>query len=112
MGESSNKGHSLLTHFPPTTASATLAVVARDSHLDPSHMSHVLAQGSHVASTGPDFGLHHAVAAGDIGSIYYALMGGQAVDSVLRGLQPIHIAASQEDPAIVEMLLQSGADVN
>ncbi|KAJ2799488.1 hypothetical protein H4S07_005425, partial [Coemansia furcata] len=112
MGESSNKGHSPLAHFPPMTASATLAALARDSHLDPSHMSHVLAQGTHVASTGPDFGLHHAVAAGDIGSIYYALMGGQAVDSVLRGLQPIHIAASQEDPAIVEMLLQSGADVN
>ncbi|KAJ2874356.1 hypothetical protein GGH93_002484 [Coemansia aciculifera] len=109
MGESNNKG---LAHFPPTTAGATLAALARDRHLDPSHMSHSLALSSHLASTGPDFGLHHAVAAGDIGSIYYALMGGQPIDSVLHGLQPIHIAASQDDPAVVEMLLQSGADIN
>ncbi|KAJ2746391.1 hypothetical protein GGI20_001387 [Coemansia sp. BCRC 34301] len=39
-------------------------------------------------------------------------MGGQPIDSVLRGLQPIHIAASQSDPAVVEMLVQSGADIN
>ncbi|KAJ2339326.1 hypothetical protein GGH92_006773 [Coemansia sp. RSA 2673] len=109
MGESNNKG---LAYFPPTTASATLTALARDRHLDPSHMSHTLALESLLVSTGPDFGLHHAVAAGDVGSIYYALMGGQPVDSVLHGLQPIHIAASQDDPAVVEMLLQSGADIN
>ncbi|KAJ2459220.1 hypothetical protein GGF42_001597, partial [Coemansia sp. RSA 2424] len=76
------------------------------------HNLAALAWDSHQASPGPDLGLHQAVAAGDIGSVYYALMGGQQVDSVLRGLQPIHIAASQDDPAVVEMLLQSGADIN
>ncbi|KAJ2733043.1 hypothetical protein IW152_003366 [Coemansia sp. BCRC 34962] len=39
-------------------------------------------------------------------------MGGQQIDSVVHGLQAIHIAASQDDPAVVEMLLQSGADIN
>ncbi|KAJ2682881.1 hypothetical protein IWW39_005797 [Coemansia spiralis] len=110
MDESNNKG---LAYFPPTTGSAALAGLARDSHLDPSHVSDALRQGGHTAlAAGPDLGLHHAVATGDMGSIYYALMGGQPIDSVLRGLQAIHIAASQEDPAVVEMLLQSGADIN
>lgn len=60
----------------------------------------------------PDLGLHQAVAAADIGSIYYALMGGQPVDSKIRGLQPIHIAATQDDPTVIEILLQNGADIN
>ncbi|KAJ1999276.1 hypothetical protein GGI04_004073 [Coemansia thaxteri] len=72
--------------------------------------SHTQSGGS--ACVGPDLGLHHAVAMGDIGSIYYALMSGQTVDSVVHGLQAIHVAASRDDVAIIEMLLQSGADVN
>ncbi|KAJ2726810.1 hypothetical protein GGI07_000321 [Coemansia sp. Benny D115] len=59
-----------------------------------------------------DLGLHGAVARGDIGSICYALLGGQPIDSVAQGLQPIHVAATQDDAAVVEVLLQNGADVN
>ncbi|KAJ2160211.1 hypothetical protein GGF46_002420 [Coemansia sp. RSA 552] len=63
-------------------------------------------------SATPDLGLHGAVARGDVGSICYALLGGQPIDSLRDGLQPIHVAASQADPAIVEILVQNGADVN
>ncbi|KAJ2783671.1 Protein phosphatase 1 regulatory subunit 3B [Coemansia javaensis] len=59
-----------------------------------------------------DLGLHCAAARGDIGSICYALLGGQAVDSLRDGLQAIHVAAAQSDPAVVELLLQNGADAN
>ncbi|KAJ1735509.1 hypothetical protein LPJ61_000502 [Coemansia biformis] len=59
-----------------------------------------------------DPGLHCAVSRGDIGSICYALLGGQAIDGLRDGLQPIHVAATQSDPAVVEMLLQNGADAN
>ncbi|KAJ2796838.1 hypothetical protein H4R20_005400, partial [Coemansia guatemalensis] len=34
------------------------------------------------------------------------------IDSLCDGLQPIHVAATQDDPAVVEMLLQNGADPN
>ncbi|PIA15876.1 ankyrin, partial [Coemansia reversa NRRL 1564] len=56
--------------------------------------------------------LHSAVSRGDIGSICYALLGGQPIDSLCDGLQPIHVAATQDDPAVIEMLLQNGADPN
>ncbi|KAJ2766965.1 hypothetical protein IWQ56_003511, partial [Coemansia nantahalensis] len=61
---------------------------------------------------GADLGLHAAVSRGDVGLICYALLGGQAIDSLRDGLQAIHVAASQPDPAVVEMLLQNGADAN
>ncbi|KAJ2700440.1 hypothetical protein H4R19_005470, partial [Coemansia spiralis] len=48
---------------------------------------------------GADLGLHAAVSRGDVGSICYALLGGQPIDSLRDGLQPIHVAASQPDPA-------------
>ncbi|KAJ2647128.1 hypothetical protein IWW40_004926 [Coemansia sp. RSA 1250] len=64
------------------------------------------------ASLAPDLGLHGAVSRGDIGSICYALLGGQPIDCLCDGLQPIHIAAMQDDPAVIEILLQNGADVN
>ncbi|KAJ2616413.1 hypothetical protein H4S08_000804 [Coemansia sp. RSA 1365] len=60
----------------------------------------------------PDLALHSAVSRGDIGSICYALLGGQPIDSLCDGLQPIHVAATQDDPAVIEMLLQNGADPN
>ncbi|KAJ2347653.1 hypothetical protein IWW50_001020 [Coemansia erecta] len=60
----------------------------------------------------PDLGLHAAASRGDIGSICYALLGGQPIDSLRDGLQPIHIAAMQDDPAVIEILLQNGADAN
>ncbi|KAJ1664616.1 hypothetical protein EV178_003944 [Coemansia sp. RSA 1646] len=59
-----------------------------------------------------DLGLHSAVSRGDIGSICYALLGGQPIDSLHQGLQPIHMAAIHGDAAIVEFLLHNGADVN
>ncbi|KAJ2499559.1 hypothetical protein GGH96_003407 [Coemansia sp. RSA 1972] len=59
-----------------------------------------------------DLGLHAAVSRGDIGSICYALLGGQRIDSQRDGLQPIHVAAMQDDPAVIEILLQNGADAN
>ncbi|KAJ1852404.1 hypothetical protein GGH12_002703 [Coemansia sp. RSA 1822] len=59
-----------------------------------------------------DLGLHAAVSRGDIGSICYALLGGQRIDSQRDGLQPIHVAAMQDDPAVIEILLQNGADTN
>ncbi|KAJ1938061.1 hypothetical protein EC988_007705, partial [Linderina pennispora] len=59
-----------------------------------------------------DLGLHNAVARGDIGSISYALLGGQAIDSVERGLQAIHVAAAQSDTMVVEFLLQNGASID
>ncbi|KAJ2845202.1 hypothetical protein J3B02_004745 [Coemansia erecta] len=65
-----------------------------------------------AAQLDPDLGLHNAVSRGDIGSIFYALIGGQPIDSLSQGLQPIHIAATQEDPAVVDVLIQNGADVN
>ncbi|KAJ2848186.1 hypothetical protein IWW36_003452 [Coemansia brasiliensis] len=69
--------------------------------------------GSRVgASSAPNLGLHCAVSRGDIGSICYALLGGQPIDCLCDGLQPIHIAAMQDDPAVIEILLQNGADVN
>ncbi|KAJ1892977.1 hypothetical protein LPJ66_006029 [Kickxella alabastrina] len=64
------------------------------------------------AFTEPDLGLHDAVSRGDIGSICYALLGGQPIDSLLQGLQPIHMAAIQEDTAVIDLLLQKDADVN
>ncbi|KAI8322165.1 ankyrin, partial [Martensiomyces pterosporus] len=57
-------------------------------------------------------GLHNAVSRGDIGSICYALLGGQPIDSVMFGLQPIHVAACQDDPTILDFLLRNGADIN
>ncbi|KAJ2078302.1 hypothetical protein H4R24_004579 [Coemansia sp. RSA 988] len=60
----------------------------------------------------PDLALHCAVSRGDIGSICYALLGGQPIDSLCDGLQSIHVAATQDDPAVIDMLLQNGADPN
>ncbi|KAJ2386254.1 hypothetical protein H4S02_003943 [Coemansia sp. RSA 2611] len=60
----------------------------------------------------PDLGLHGAVTRADIGSICYALLGGQPIDALRDGLQPIHLAAMQDDPAVIEILLQNGADAN
>ncbi|KAJ2231779.1 hypothetical protein H4R99_007552 [Coemansia sp. RSA 1722] len=65
-----------------------------------------------AAQLDPDLGLHNAVSRGDIGSIFYALIGGQPIDSISQGLQPIHVAATQEDPAVVDVLIQNGADIN
>ncbi|KAJ1821929.1 hypothetical protein LPJ56_003155 [Coemansia sp. RSA 2599] len=65
-----------------------------------------------AAQVDPDLGLHNAVSRGDVGSIFYALIGGQPVDSLSQGLQPIHIAATQDDPAVIDVLIQNGADVN
>ncbi|KAI9506665.1 hypothetical protein GGI25_005326 [Coemansia spiralis] len=59
-----------------------------------------------------DLGLHSAVSRGDIGSICYALLGGQPMNSLQQGLQAIHLAAIHGDAAIVELLLQNGADAN
>ncbi|KAJ2386033.1 hypothetical protein GGI23_006586, partial [Coemansia sp. RSA 2559] len=59
-----------------------------------------------------DLGLHSAVSRGDIGSICYALLGGQPIGSLHQGLQPIHLAAIHGDVAIVEFLLHNGADFN
>ncbi|ORX68687.1 hypothetical protein DL89DRAFT_323567 [Linderina pennispora] len=50
-----------------------------------------------------NLGLHNAVARGDIGSISYALLGGQPIDSVERGLQAIHVAAAQSDTMVVDI---------
>ena len=59
-----------------------------------------------------NLGLHTAAASGDYGLVKYALTNGQPINSVLHGVLPIHVACSGGDEQVVNLLIDSGADVN
>lgn len=48
----------------------------------------------------------------DTGLVKFALTNLQPVNSVLNGVLPLHAAASSGNVAIVQMLIDYGADVN
>ena len=60
----------------------------------------------------PNFDLHSAAAAGNIGLVEYALSRGQPVNSVLDGVLPLHAACAGGDEQVVRLLIDHGADVN
>ncbi|KAJ3049502.1 hypothetical protein HK097_009516 [Rhizophlyctis rosea] len=87
-----------------------------------SSASDVLPQGPVVRPSRPtrrsgseptkQLGLHAACSDGDIGLAKYALDNGQAVDSLVQGLQPIHFAAMNGDAGVIRLLIRYGADPN
>jgi ankyrin repeat protein len=60
----------------------------------------------------PHLGLHAAAATGNLGLVNYALSHGQPINSVLHGVLPLHAACSGGDELVVNLLIESGADVN
>jgi hypothetical protein len=60
----------------------------------------------------PNFDLHRACAAGNLGLVQYAITQGQPVNSVLAGVLPLHAAASGGNEQVVKTLILAGADVN
>lgn len=60
----------------------------------------------------PNFDLHRACAAGNLGLVQYAITQGQPVNSVLAGVLPLHAAASGGSEQVVKTLVLAGADVN
>ncbi|KAJ7594606.1 hypothetical protein C8J56DRAFT_821453 [Mycena floridula] len=65
-----------------------------------------------VVTEFPNFDLHSAAAAGNIGLVEYALTRGQPVNSVLDGVLPLHAACAGGDEQVVKLLIEHGADVN
>ncbi|KAF9378437.1 hypothetical protein CPB97_009584 [Podila verticillata] len=67
------------------------------------------AQGKKVLN----LGLHSGAACGNLGLVKFALDNGQAIDSVVNGVFPIHAAScSNANIAVVRYLIERGADVN
>ena len=60
----------------------------------------------------PNFDLHRACAAGNLGLVQFAINQGQPVNSVLAGVLPLHAAASGGNEQVVKTLILAGADVN
>lgn len=60
----------------------------------------------------PNFDLHSAAAAGNVGLVEYALARGQPINSVLGGVLPLHAACAGGDEQVVKLLIEHGADVN
>ncbi|KAI0686859.1 hypothetical protein BC835DRAFT_1378339 [Cytidiella melzeri] len=60
----------------------------------------------------PNYGLHAAAAAGNLGLVKYALDHGQPVNSALDGLLPLHAACHGGSDLVVRLLIEHGADVN
>lgn len=59
-----------------------------------------------------NFGLHSGAASGNLGLVKFALDNGQAIDSCVKGLLPIHAACAYGHVQVVKYLLERGADVN
>ncbi|KAJ1979626.1 hypothetical protein H4R35_001446 [Dimargaris xerosporica] len=59
-----------------------------------------------------NFSLHMGVTAGDMAMVKYALDNGVAVDSVLNGAEPIHLACCMDSLPVLVLLLQHGARPN
>ncbi|KAG0022950.1 hypothetical protein BGZ81_008305 [Podila clonocystis] len=60
-----------------------------------------------------NLGLHSGAACGNLGLVKFALDNGQAIDSVVNGVFPIHAAScSNANIAVVRYLIERGADVN
>ncbi|KAJ1971878.1 hypothetical protein H4R34_005599 [Dimargaris verticillata] len=59
-----------------------------------------------------DFSLHMGVTAGDMAMVKYSLDNGVAVDSVLNGAEPIHLACCMDSLPVLVLLLQYGARPN
>ncbi|KAG0361647.1 hypothetical protein BG005_007654 [Podila minutissima] len=60
-----------------------------------------------------NLGLHSGAACGNLGLVKFALDNGQAIDSVVNGVFPIHAAScSNANVAVVRYLIERGADVN
>ncbi|KAF9329610.1 hypothetical protein BG006_007333, partial [Podila minutissima] len=60
-----------------------------------------------------NLGLHSGAACGNLGLVKFALDNGQAIDSVVNGVFPIHAAScSNANVAVVRYLIEHGADVN
>ncbi|KAK9761024.1 hypothetical protein K7432_014399 [Basidiobolus ranarum] len=59
-----------------------------------------------------NLGLHSGAAAGNLGLVKFALDHGQAINSVIKGVLPIHAACCSGNVIVVEYLIQRGADVN
>ncbi|KAG0085643.1 hypothetical protein BGZ92_008843, partial [Podila epicladia] len=60
-----------------------------------------------------NLGLHSGAACGNLGLVKFALDNGQAIDSVVNGVYPIHAAScSNANVAVVRYLIERGADVN
>lgn len=93
----------------------------------------VTARGANICHLDPDFQLHSAASKGNLGErlpvyddhsrrsqklypslalVHYALKSGQPVNSVLEGLLPLHVASSYGSEAVVNRLIEAGADVN
>jgi hypothetical protein len=53
----------------------------------------------------PNFDLHSAAAAGNIGLVEYALSRGQPVNSVLDGVLPLHAACAGGNEPVVQLLI-------
>ncbi|KAG8737507.1 hypothetical protein FRC10_008087 [Ceratobasidium sp. 414] len=65
-----------------------------------------------VTTEYPNYGLHSAAAAGNIGLVSFALTNGQPTNAVLDGVLPLHAAASGGNTRVVRMLIDAGADLN
>ncbi|KAJ1966612.1 hypothetical protein IWQ62_002359 [Dispira parvispora] len=58
------------------------------------------------------FLLHKGVTLGSVELVQYALGQNSAVDSVVNGVQPVHLASCLDNPAILQTLLQNGGQPN
>ncbi|KAJ9071231.1 hypothetical protein DSO57_1039031 [Entomophthora muscae] len=59
-----------------------------------------------------NLGLHSGAASGNLGLVKFALDNGQAIDSVVNGLLPIHAACAGGHTLVAKYLIERGADVN
>ncbi|KAJ1658183.1 hypothetical protein IWQ61_002541 [Dispira simplex] len=58
------------------------------------------------------FLLHKGVTLGSVELVQYALSQNSAVDSVVNGVQPVHLASCLDSPVILQTLLQNGGQPN
>ncbi|ORX95278.1 hypothetical protein K493DRAFT_260645, partial [Basidiobolus meristosporus CBS 931.73] len=59
-----------------------------------------------------NLGLHSGAVTGNLGLVKFALDHGQAINSVIKGILPIHAACCSGNVIVVEYLIHRGADVN